>query len=248
MKRKHPTVTQETQSPKRKAVAQKGHSEPWYLCPVDDCDVGYAQARLKGPLGNHYKNSHPERNEKEPWQTWRAKKVDFVKWLNGETKGKVSDQMKTKYLHLLYKPPVEGAPDGRPFGPAVRARGPVAPPLVIEDDLPNPPAKRRKLGDLFERQKDQLQNIMERELKEAKERADNAEAKLQRMRVERGAEMARDKARMEKLEERITTLETEIHDEMDFGSSTRLKNNYLHQAKTEAKLNPSRPEHGGFVY
>jgi hypothetical protein len=261
---KAPSTKQETFSTKQPPKFR-------YFCPISDCKFSRSLAR---GIKEHYNTEHQDLKGKEMWSSKLAKTMPYNEWLASEKKLATSTGLKKRgrpirqfvtsqespkdQISLTTCTPNEAdtasttGPEDIPMQSCDFADGisvATATSAASRGSLSGPPPpKRRKLDDLLEKQKDQLRLFIEQELRVVKERPDSAEAKLVRLTAEREVELARDKERMQKMEEKLTKMEKQIQEEKDFGSSTRLKNDYLHQAKVAAKLNPSRPEHGGFVY
>jgi hypothetical protein len=261
----------EATSRKHETLPTKQPPKFRYFCPVSGCKFSRSLAR---GIKEHYNTEHRDLKEKEMWSSKLAKTMPYDEWLASEKRLATSTGLKKRGRPARQFFTSQQSPEDQISRAASTPNEADASSTTGAEDVPiqscefadgvsvataasaagsggspgPPPPKRRKLDDLLENQKDQLRLFIEQELRVAKERADSAEAKLVRLTAEREVELARDKERMQKMEEKLTKMEKQIQEEKDFGSSTRLKNDYLHQAKVAAKLNPSRPEHGGFVY
>ena len=242
-----------------------------YFCPISGCKFSRSLAR---GIKEHYKTGHQDLKEKAIWSSKLAKTMPHHEWLASEKESATSTGLKKRGRPARHFFTSQEFPEDQISRAASTPNGTDAAATPGEEDVhkqlweladgvsvatatsaaskgtlsgPRPP-KRRKLDDLLEKQKEQLQVFIVQELKAAEERASSAEARLKRLTAEREAELSRDKERMQRMEEKLEKVKKQIQEEKDFGSSTRLKNQYLHQAKVAAKLNPNRPEHGGFVY
>ena len=258
-------------SRKQETLSTKQPPKFRYFCPISGCKFSRSLAR---GIKEHYNTEHGDLKKKEIWSSKLAKTMPYDEWLESEKKLVTSTGLKKRGRPIRQFVTSQESPEDQVSRAAGTPNEADAASTPGPEDIPMqscefadgvsvataisaasiggfagpPPPKRRKLDDLLNKQKDQLQLFIEQELRAAKERADSAEAKLVRLTAEREVELARDKKRMQKMEEKLTKMEKQIQEEKDFGSSTRLKNEYLHQAKVAAKLSPSRPEHGGFVY
>lgn len=289
-KRKHSPTEPEETGVKREVLSTEQPVKPRFFCPISGCTYSLSTAR---GLKIHYITEHEDLTDKEEWDSDLAMRVPPIERLANKKRRAASTKSKKKKTtnpgsqsngmprgDQLSR--AAGTPDGINTAsapgagePPTQSQAPAtvnpvasATAAVNREESPGPPpAKRRKLDDLLDTYKGQLQNFIEQEMREAKDRADNAEAKLQSMTAEREAEvpsdaqenvqrltteLARSQDQTQKMEGKIRRLEKEIRDENGWGSSTLLKEKYLHQARAEAKitakLNANRPVHGGFVY
>ena len=248
-KRKQPAGEPKTKLSETPVKPAEKPSKSWFLCPIGDCDRGYSVPRN---LRSHYKNDHADEHAKKPWDNELTLKVDFVDWLNNKTKGKVSAHMRKEHAHLLQKSDDEGVLPEQPASPVVGTPTAAANTVVFEDDLEQPPKKRRKLEDLLESYKAEVKEFVVDELKEAKERmrkaeerAQSVETKLERMRVERAAEKERDAELREKYE---AELKWWIEENWD-GRKEQQLNEAYHRGRREGKYDRNdAPVVGGFVH
>jgi hypothetical protein len=270
-KRKHPAAGPKTKLSETPVKPVEKPSKSWFLCPVGDCDRSYSVPRN---LRLHYEDDHADERAKTPWDNELALEVDFVDWLNNKTKGKVSAHMRKGHVHLLQnsddegvlpeqpaksltrrlttEPPDEGGLPEQPASPAVDTPSAAAHTVVIEDDLEQPTKKRRKLKDLLESHKAEMKEFMVDELKEAmqrmrkaEERAQSAEAKQERMRVERAAEKERDAELGEKYEAELKWWNEENWE----GRKEQQLNEAYHRGRREGKYDrKDAPAVGGFVH
>ena len=238
-KRKQPSEELADAKPGQASV--KPPPEHRYVCPIDQCTHSRSEARS---LKLHYNNEHKDITDKANWSSQITIKMNYLEWLANDELATEIERKKFGYLLLKANQPAL-LPE---LAETVPITTDVASVVHPDDDLPNPqPAKRRKLTDLLEHHKDDIQKYIGHELKGAQERATKAEAKLKSLISQREAERAQHKTQMEELEDALKEKAEEIEQEKAFGSSTRLKLEYKRQAFVEAGRD-RMPKHGGFMY
>ena len=218
-----------------------------YVCPIPGCIQSRSQARsLKG----HYIFQHANIKDKDEWDSRIAIEMPYLVWLEDERLA-TPIELK-KFGHLLPKPNEQWSVPEQAVRPRTDKSAATDVPTVadVDENLSESPAKRRKLDALMKKQRTELGEYLDQELRRAEERTRKADAKLKRLTADREIERMREQERMEKMEEEVRDKTKEIEDEKAFGSSTELKLRYLKQARREAEKYRSlmRPEHGGFVY
>jgi hypothetical protein len=268
-KRKYSLTEPEETGVKRGVLSTEQLVKPRFFCPISGCTYSLSTAR---GLKIHYNTKHEDLTDKEEWNSDLAIRVPPLERLAIKKRRAASTKTKKKKSKRCFQSngvdPGAGEPPTQSQAPATVNPAASATAAVNREGSPGPPPKkRRKLDDLLDIHRGQLQNFVKQEMREAKDRADNAEAQLQSVTAEREAEvpsdaqenvqkltteLARSQDQTQKMEGKIRRLEKEVRDEKAWGSSTLLKEKYLHQARAEAKiaakLNPNRPVRGGFVY